>query len=68
MPVWPALSSRIIRFRVKNGAWAPLRVMSMLSLPATGITCILVTVGVPLSIILISSSSFFPFPGFLILL
>src|ERR1700754_4833805 len=33
--------------RVKNGACAPLRLRSMLSRPATGITCIVVTTGAP---------------------
>src|SRR5262249_58789351 len=33
--------------RVKNGACAPLRLRSMLSRPATGITCIAVTTGAP---------------------
>jgi hypothetical protein len=35
-PVWPALSLRITMLRVKNGPWAPLRLSSMLSWPATG--------------------------------
>ncbi len=34
-------------FRVKNGPCAPLRLSSMLSRPATGITCIPVTTGAP---------------------
>ena len=37
-PVRPALSVRISRLRVKNGPCAPLRLSSMLSRPATGIT------------------------------
>ena len=32
-PVWPALSVRITRLRVKNGPCAPLRLSSMLSRP-----------------------------------
>ena len=31
--------------RVKQGAWAPLRVISMLSYPATGMTCMEVMTG-----------------------
>ncbi len=45
-PVRPALSVRISRLRVKKGPCAPLRFISMLSRPATGITCISVTTGV----------------------
>ena len=37
-PVWPALSVRMTRLRVKKGACAPLRLSSMLSRPATGMT------------------------------
>src|SRR3954471_14786165 len=44
-PVWPAVSRRITRFRVKNGACAPLRFRSMLSRPATGMTSISVIAG-----------------------
>jgi hypothetical protein len=50
MPVWPALSVNRTKFRVKNGAWAPLKVINMLSYPATGITFILVMVGLPVDI------------------
>src|SRR5262245_29368952 len=46
-PVWPELSVRMTRLRVKNGACAPLRLRSMLSRPATGITSIAVTIGAP---------------------
>src|ERR1700722_2050784 len=46
-PVWPELSVRMTIFRVKNGACAPLRLSSMLSRPATGMTCIAVMVGAP---------------------
>jgi hypothetical protein len=35
-PVRPALSVSTTRLRVKNGPWAPLRLSSMLSRPATG--------------------------------
>ena len=45
-PVWPALSVRISRLRVKNGPCAPLRFSSMLSRPATGITRSSVMTGV----------------------
>ena len=45
-PVWPALSVRMTRLRVKNGAWAPLRLSSMESWPATGMTRMAVTMGV----------------------
>ena len=45
-PVWPAVSFRITRLRVKNGPCAPLRLSSMLSCPATGMTRISVTRGV----------------------
>ena len=38
MPVRPALSVSSSRLRVKKGPWAPLRLSSMLSRPATGIT------------------------------
>ncbi|MNL14371.1 hypothetical protein D3C87_1353070 [compost metagenome] len=44
-PVWPALSFRITMLRVKNGPWAPLRLSSMPSCPATGTTCMLVMIG-----------------------
>ena len=37
-PVWPALSFRITMLRVKKGPCAPLRLSSMLSCPATGMT------------------------------
>src|ERR1035441_3625693 len=37
-PVWPALSVSVTRLRVKSGACAPLRLSSMLSRPATGMT------------------------------
>src|SRR5512139_3879471 len=46
-PVRPALSVTTTRFRVKNGPCAPLRLSSMLSRPATGITRIPATLGVP---------------------
>ena len=46
-PVRPALSVRMTRLRVKNGPCAPLRLSSMLSRPATGMTRISVTTGVP---------------------
>ncbi len=46
-PVWPELSVRMTRLRVKNGACAPLRLRSMPSRPATGITSIAVTTGAP---------------------
>ena len=36
MPVWPALSVRIRRLRVKNGPCAPDKLSSMPSRPATG--------------------------------
>ena len=45
-PVRPALSVRISRLRVKNGACAPERFSSMLSRPVTGITRTLVIRGV----------------------
>src|SRR6476619_626375 len=45
-PVLPSESVRTTRFRVKNGPWAPLRLSSMLSWPATGITVMLWTTGV----------------------
>jgi hypothetical protein len=45
-PVLPALSVMITMLRVKNGACAPLRFISMLSCPATGITLTDVTTGV----------------------
>src|SRR5471032_1494022 len=48
-PVRPALSVRITILRVKNGPWAPLRLSSMLSWPATGMTCRPVTTGAPLA-------------------
>src|SRR5574337_900260 len=38
-PVWPALSVTMTRLRVKKGAWAPDRLSSMPSRPATGTTC-----------------------------
>ena len=46
-PVWPALSVRMTRLRVKNGPCAPLRLSSMLSCPATGMTRISITTGAP---------------------
>ncbi len=46
-PVLPALSVRISRLRVKNGAWAPDRFSSIPSRPATGTTRIERTTGVP---------------------
>src|SRR5512147_713696 len=46
-PVRPALSVMTTRLRVKNGPWAPLRLSSMLSRPATGITRIPATFGAP---------------------
>src|SRR4029079_16322515 len=45
-PVRPPLSVAINRLRVKNGPCAPLRLSSMLSRPATGITRKAVTMGV----------------------
>ena len=45
MPVCPALSVRMTRLRVKQGACAPDRVMSMLSYPATGMTCMVWMMG-----------------------
>jgi hypothetical protein len=45
-PVRPALSLRMTTFRVKNGPCAPARFSSMLSYPATGITCMPVMRGV----------------------
>ena len=48
-PVLPALSFMITILRVKNGPCAPDRLSSMLSCPATGITCNSVTVGAPLT-------------------
>lgn len=45
-PVLPALSLTITILRVKNGPWAPLRLSSMLSCPATGTTCSRVMSGV----------------------
>jgi len=45
-PVWPALSVSKTILRVKNGPWAPLRLSSMLSRPATGTTRMAVTMGV----------------------
>jgi hypothetical protein len=48
-PVWPALSSSSTRLRMKYGPWAPLRLSSMLSSPATGTTRIAVTRGVSVS-------------------
>ena len=45
-PVRPALSFRMTMLRVKNGPCAPARFSSMLSWPATGMTCICTTVGV----------------------
>src|SRR5690606_36197532 len=44
-PVRPALSRRMTRLRVNQGAWAPHRLSSMPSWPATGMTCISVTIG-----------------------
>src|SRR5574338_93768 len=46
-PVWPALSLRMTMLRVNQGPWAPERLSSMLSWPATGMTCRSVTVGAP---------------------
>src|SRR3990167_3984207 len=46
-PVLPLLSVRMTMLRVKNGAWAPLRFISMPSWPATGMTRKAVTVGAP---------------------
>src|SRR5207247_2697571 len=46
-PVRPALSVTIVIVRVKNGPWAPLRLSSMLSCPATGTTSTRATVGLP---------------------
>src|SRR5689334_21800691 len=45
-PVFPSESLRINRFLVKNGPCAPLRLSSMLSRPAIGITINSVTTGV----------------------
>src|SRR6516165_5970422 len=45
-PVWPALSCKRTTLRVKKGAWAPLKLSSMLSRPATGTTRICATLGV----------------------
>src|SRR3712207_4299965 len=45
-PVRPALSFSTTRLRVKKGPWAPHRFSSMLSWPATGMTCMSTTVGV----------------------
>ena len=45
-PVCPELSLITTILRVKNGAWAPLRFISMLSCPATGMICMEVTTGV----------------------
>ena len=45
-PTLPALSVTIATVRVKNGPWAPLRLSSMLSCPATGTTSTRATVGV----------------------
>ncbi len=45
-PGVPALSLSTTRLRVKNGAWAPLRFISMLSRPATGMARSSVTTGV----------------------
>jgi hypothetical protein len=44
-PVWPELSRKMTMLRVNNGPCAPLRLSSMLSSPATGITRISVTMG-----------------------
>src|SRR4051812_36978950 len=46
-PLWPAVSRRMTRLRVKNGACAPLRFSSMLSRPATGMTSMSVMSGAP---------------------
>src|SRR5258708_6062639 len=46
-PERPALSCRMTMLRVKKGACAPLRLRSMLSCPATGMTCMPVPAGVP---------------------
>ena len=46
-PVWPALSFRTTRLRVKCGPCAPHRFSSMLSCPATGMTRISVITGEP---------------------
>ena len=46
-PVWPALSLKMTILRVNNGPCAPLKLSSMLSSPATGITNISVTSGAP---------------------
>src|SRR5574338_74794 len=46
-PVLPALSLRMTMLRVNQGPWAPERLSSMLSWPATGMTCRSVTVGAP---------------------
>jgi hypothetical protein len=46
-PVCPALSFRMTMLRVNSGPCAPLRLSSMLSSPATGMTSISVTVGAP---------------------
>ena len=53
--VWPALSLIITILRVKYGAWAPLRFISILSWPATGITCMVVTTGVEEKVVIASS-------------
>jgi hypothetical protein len=45
-PVLPALSRSTTMLRVKYGPWAPLRLSSMLSWPATGTTRRSVTTGV----------------------
>ena len=46
-PVRPALSVRMTKLRVKNGPCAPLKLSSIPSRPATGMTRIWVTTGVP---------------------
>src|SRR5258708_29845169 len=55
-PVCPSSSVSNTTLRVKNGAWAPLRFSNMLSLPATGITRMLVIRGDDASSLLVCTT------------
>src|SRR5579859_1319695 len=57
-PVRPALSFRMTRLRVKKGPCAPLRLSSMESWPATGVTCMSTTVGVAEGAVFMSNLQF----------
>src|SRR5690242_6459 len=56
-PVLPSESVRTTRLRVKNGAWAPERFISIESWPATGMTRMAVTRGDLLRAFMIRSPS-----------